>query len=145
SVRVPDIIAIIDKETLDRLGTATGQFDRGRGLIDVALASPNYSGTLRHEVIHALKSLGLFRAAEWRALERAAEADEALMAEARKRYKGRSDEKIREEAIAIMFGAWERGEQGARGFIRTAFERIRDFFDALRNALQGNGFYTADS
>jgi hypothetical protein len=42
-----------------------------------------------------------------------------------------------------MYGEWNAGRSQVRGFLRTAFERIRNFFEALGNALRGNGFRSA--
>jgi GGDEF domain-containing protein len=117
-----------------------------RGFIEIAMQAPNAPWTMNHEIIHALKDMGLLRAAEWRTLEKAAKADTDRMAGVRERYDGLglSEEAMVEEAVADMFADWKDGRTKAGGFLRTAFERIRNFFRALGNALRGNGFQSAD-
>lgn len=119
----------------------------GLGIIKIALSSSDPIRTLNHESIHALRSLGLFEANEWSALEREA-----------KRYHRReqieqfyesnhlSDEQMTEEVIAEMYADWSSSEkQTFTVTIRDAFARIRDVIGAIGSALRGNGFTTADS
>ena len=121
-------------------------------LIEVALHAPDKAWTLDHEIIHALRDLVLIRPAEWTALERAATADKARMADIRRRYKDQflemapaeREDALVEEAVADMFADWAAGRTEARGFIRTAFERIKAFFTALADALGIHGFTTVD-
>jgi len=118
-------------------------------IIEIAstFSATSQTGTLNHEIIHVMKAMGLIKDAEWRALKRAAKADEKLMTAIEKRYKkhGLSEEKLLEEAIADMHGRWANGSLKVKGFMRTAFERIRQFFEALGNWFLDNGFNTADS
>lgn len=124
-----------------------------RDLIMVALDSGRDAmATMRHEVIHALrnpdlwgKEFGLFRPAEWRALERAAAADTERMAESERDYPGRGREVHLEETIARMFEDWSAGRYEATGFVAAAFRAIRNAIEAIGNALRGNGFTTVDS
>ncbi|HYH37655.1 MAG TPA: hypothetical protein VD860_05495, partial [Azospirillum sp.] len=141
-LRVVD--AIRSLRTGEDLG-ADGRYMRG--IIDVALTSRDRMETLNHEAIHALRDLGLFREAEWTALTRAARGDADLMARVRRDYRdlGLTEDQITEEAIAEMFGEWHTGRQGFTGFVRSAFQRIADFFRALAQALRGQGFETAGS
>lgn len=116
-------------------------------LIQVAYQAPDAAWTLNHEVIHALRDMGLFKPAEWTALQKAALADTARMAEIRERYRGQglSEAELIEEAIGDMFADWHRQAQAQRGFIRDAFERVRDVLRAIHAAFTGAGFPTADS
>ncbi len=118
-----------------------------RGIIEVALSASDQTWTLNHEVIHALRDLGLIRDAEWRALSTAAKADTKRMDSIRKRYEGLnlSEEAIIEEAIADMFADWVAKKVEVKGFVRSAFNRITEFFKALSSAIKGNGFNTVDS
>src|SRR5690606_3800050 len=54
-----------------------------------------------------------------------------------------TEDEVVEEAVADMHADWTAGQSEARGFLRTAFERIRNFLEALGNALRGNGFQSA--
>lgn len=147
ALRLPDRIDLIDGHGHRQEGARV----LGRSvpsLIEIALAPErDHARTMRHEAIHALRGLGLFRQAEWSTLERAARADTARMAEVRSRYQGQrlDDAAMVEEAVADMFADWAAGRSQTRGFIRTAFERIREFLRALRSALAGQGFTTPES
>lgn len=111
-------------------------------LIEVAADTRDGMWVMDHEVIHALRDLGVVRAPEWRALSRAAT---ARIDEVRERYQGLglTEEQLVEEAIADMHADWATGQREAKGFMRTAFERIRDFLQALGNSLRGMGFQSA--
>jgi hypothetical protein len=135
-VRVRAVNSIFNREE--------GRFDRRiQGhyldrLITVALdAVQDPAVTLDHEIVHALRDMGLIKDMEWRALAKAALADKALMANIRKRYaqQGLSEDALIEEAIADMFARWAAGDHVLKGFERTAFERIRDFLIQLGEAL----------
>ena len=111
-----------------------------QNVIQIATSkNPNPFETLNHEAIHALKDLGLFKPAEWRALETAARADKAMMSSIRSRYKGQglTESELVEEGVADMFAAWRAGTRVERGFIRDAFERIVSLFRNLRRAIAG--------
>ncbi|SKB32251.1 LPD3 domain-containing protein [Sphingopyxis flava] len=113
--------------------------------ITIALdTSPDAAATLDHEVIHAVRNMGLFLPAEWRSLEAAARSDKAMMGSVRKRYPNLTEEQQVEEAIADRFARWQRGDK-ERGFVAKAFERLRNVLRAVGEALRGNGFVTADS
>lgn len=127
----------------------TGQFlehTSGDALIRVALTTGRQTPemTLDHEAVHALRWLGVFRDAEWNALERGALADKELMASIRQRYDGLPEEVQTEEAVADMFMQWRAGRE-TTGFARKAFERVVDFFRALSQVLRGAGFTTPES
>ncbi len=118
-----------------------------RGVIEIALSAPDGVRTLNHEVIHALRDLGLLRDAEWRSLEKAARADQDRIKEVRARYKKigqTSEEVILEETIAEMYADWAAERVEPIGFVKRAFERIRDFLQALGRALTGRGYRNAD-
>jgi hypothetical protein len=133
--------------------TADGMF--WRGVITVALDSEMTGRgavkTFNHEVIHGFRSErlwgrehGLFRKAEWDTLRRAALADTERMADVQERYPDLTFEQQIEEAIADMFGDWAAGRMEVSGFIKAAFERIRDFIEGLGRVLRGEGFENAD-
>lgn len=119
---------------------ATGRYYRR--MIEIALGTGRERWTLDHEIVHALRDLGVIRQTEWAALSRAAQ---DRLADVRERYSqlNLSDGKLVEEAVADLHADWAAGRSEARGFVRTALERIRNFFEALGNALRGNGFQSA--
>ena len=126
-------------------------------LIQIALSAENPMGVMRHEVIHALKELGAFKTREWRALERQAKSEwigkfieePGLMERYQQVYQEQAgslegfDEYIAEEAIAEAFKYFDQTKPPV-GLIGNLFNRLRNLFGSLRNALQGAGFQTAD-
>ncbi len=160
---LPDIDVDVVEKLFGVLGDGTTIEADGAffsGMITVALdtetsgVNPSAIGTLRHEVIHALRSsrlwsgspYGLFRKAEWDALERWALGQTDLLAEQRREYGGMglTEEQILEEVIAEGFARWVAGQKQT-GFVRSAFERIMSLIEAFRSALRGEGFTTAES
>lgn len=116
-----------------------------QGLIRVSLdTSQSPIDTLNHEAVHALRDLGLIYDGEWAVLARAARADRAMMESVRRRYAGLDEDALVEEAVADRFKNWAANPQAETGVINRAFKRLRDFIEALGNALRGNGFRTAD-
>lgn len=133
---------IVDPQTGQPDERIAGSYHRS--LITVAMdAAQDNSFTLDHESIHALKALGLIKASEWRTLVHAARADAELMASVEKRYSKLTEDERLEEAVADLFARWSRGDYQARGFERSAFQRIKDFLVALGEALRLN-FKTAE-
>jgi hypothetical protein len=139
---------------VDRLGARTaGTFDARwtmddekfiRGTISIALEAPQASDfTLNHEAIHAMRSLGLFRDAEWAALSRRAQSDYALMRSIKRRYPGLSKDAQIEEAIADMFAGWKR-LRNQKGLAAKAFDRILAFMTALSSWAKGRGWTSAE-
>lgn len=100
----------------------------GQPLIQLARAGD--VDALNHEVIHAIKALGLFRDAEWSTLSRAAANDRAMMADIERRYPDLDRDAQIEEAVADRYKAWAAGQR-ERGFVQKAFDRIKAFLEAL--------------
>lgn len=123
---------------------ANGLFYRSERLIQIALSADRGAArTLDHEIVHALRALGLINKREWKTLERAARADKGRMADVRQRNDGLdlTEEQLLEEAIADMFADWVAARPDSqRGFVRTVFQRIRNFLRALGQALKNRGF-----
>lgn len=139
-----DRLNISDRVTLNVVNkleagpTAAGSYYRK--VISVALdVSRDPVETLSHESIHAMRALGLFRPAEWTALEKAVEASPELMADVRRRYgaQGLSDLQMTEEAVADLYGLWRAQRAKVKGLVATAFQRIADFIKTIRAALAG--------
>ena len=133
-------------------------------LIEIAVAAGKQVETLRHESLHALKDLGFFTDAQWKSLERQADSvwinkylrgkkygDTGMtrydayydMFEKKGYNPAQITEAIREEAIADAFADFSRNKPPA-GMIASLLARLNNFFTALRNALNGAGFNTAD-
>jgi len=123
---------------------ADGQYFRR--LIEIAhqaIKDNRGKHVLNHEVIHALRDLNLFDEFEWRALVRAARSDKALMDRINRTYKDLPLGKRMEEAVAELFAQWSNGKLEAKGFLRTAMEKIKLVWEALSNLARGNRLTTA--
>jgi len=136
-----------------RNGTADGFY--AKQLVRVALDAEDPIGTMRHEAIHALKEMGAFTPEQWKVLEARAKkewiqkfiVDRGLYEEYQKVYQAENktldgfDEYIAEEAIADAFKFYKKPQPGMLGNI---IYRMRQFFEALKNAFNKNGFTTSD-
>ena len=92
--------------------------------------------TLRHEVIHALRGLGLFTRAEWRALvNRATKENWVARHGIQSRYPDLSDQAKIEEAIAEEFA--DRGADPGGGLVARLVARVLAFFTELSAAVFG--------
>lgn len=101
----------------------------------------NLLETLDHEKIHALKALDLFKQGEWDVLAKAAknrkrESGETYYEWAKANYSGRPEAEIIEESIADLI----RGEKKIGGKPRTMINRIKQFFESLKNVVMGSGY-----
>jgi hypothetical protein len=131
-------------------------------LIKIALDADSPIGVLRHESIHALKDLGFFTPQQWSALERMAETKwvnqylrqrningDPLQPGEQSRfdayvdiYGGNMNDVI-EEAIADAFRDFD-VNKAPPGMLTALLKRMKDFFEALGNALRGLGYQTAE-
>ena len=108
------------------------------------------SGFLRHEVVHALRYLDLWKKTEWKSLEKAAGSlkkqgtDQTYLDVAKKNYADQNQVVQIEEAIADMIRDVADRRAKVAGRPRTLSERAVNFFDKAKNALTGAGFQTYD-
>jgi hypothetical protein len=159
------LIPMLKKFGLEKVGLnvvraiendADGAWGGLNNLIRIAFNAKEPIKTMRHEALHALFDLGFFTPQQWEALKREAKktwVDKYLKGVAfndtMSRFEaytnmGLSDEAILEEAIADAFGSWEGGAKPPPGMMAALFKRLQQFFSALRNALTGAGFESAD-
>jgi hypothetical protein len=124
------------------MGTADGYYFQK--LIAISLDAPNPIRTLRHEGIHALKELGAFTPQQWKVLEDRARKEWVDKYKIAQRYQGLDQQSILEEAIADAFSDFDQTKPPA-GLIGTLFRNIKQFMEALGNALNGMGFNTSES
>lgn len=137
SLGLKDRVALSVVENLFNDPSYAGSYERG--LITIATnVDQNAADTLNHEAIHALRDLGAFRSAEWTALTNAAKGNRKLMQSVRERYDGMglTEEQLLEEAASDMFADWRAGRDRQYGLIRTAFERLGDIFNAIRELVR---------
>ena len=127
-------------DVVDSLGGPAGMYHQN--MITIAMDGPSAMGALDHEIIHAVRDA--FHPAEWSALSRAAMADGNLMASVERRYPDLDRNGQTEEAVADMFSRFAREDRQPKGLIAAAFNRIKNLFQSIGNALRGQGFTTAD-
>jgi hypothetical protein len=105
-------------------------------IILYSLEGPDPLGTARHEAIHHLRNYGFFDKAEWATLEAAANKlgwmDELGI---HRRYPAGDLNLKLEEAIADKFARWERGQFEATPEVQGIFEKLKQFFDRIRERL----------
>jgi len=131
-------------------------------LIKVALDEANPVRTLRHESLHALRDLGFFTDQQWKALTNQAKSKwidtylkqknidgQPLRAGETSRYEAYVSaymgdmDSIIEEAVADAFADFD-ANKAPPGMIAAILKKLNDFFTALRNALNGAGYQTAE-
>ena len=150
----------IDGE-VDVEGTYANQIIRlASALHDPALSdqeiNDRIAAVMNHEVIHALKGMGLFNDAEWKALEAAVDRTNYVMLKkgkpvkrsytylqrAQRMYAEESTEIQIEEAIAEMFRDYTTGKLKISGRPQGLFKRIANFFKSIIGANTDTGFET---
>jgi hypothetical protein len=140
-------IIALSMETADPSKSAQEQFDILKSVMN-------------HEVIHALKNLGVFSDAEWNSLTKFAanrkyvhikngkpvERKYTYLDRAKSMYQGMglNDASIEEEAIAEVFRDYADGKIKVAGRPRTLLERIKNFFNAIFRANQDAGFNSVE-
>ena len=113
-------------------------------LIEVATRTPEeMEDTLNHEAIHVLRNMGVLSPAEWRTLETAAVNKGWIDADFARNVQYPPEIRS-EEAIAEAFKRYMRDGGAPAGLIGRAFAKMRRFFEAVGNALLGNGLRTSE-
>jgi hypothetical protein len=124
-------------------GKANGQY--WKSVITLALDSQDPLGVMRHEVIHALKELGAFTAAEWSVLTKRARSEwigkylgDNMVAQYRQQYLQDNNnditgfqEYIEEEAIAEAFKDFKQTKPPS-GMIQNLMRRLGEMFKAIK-------------
>jgi len=150
----------IDGE-VDVEGTYANQIIRlASALHDPALSdqemNDRIAAVMNHEVIHALKGMGLFTDAEWQSLTNAASNTNYVMLKrgkpvkrtytylrrAQRMYEDETPEVQVEEAIAEMFRDYTTGKLKLSGRPQGLFKRIANFFKSIIGANTDSGFET---
>jgi hypothetical protein len=133
----------------DVLGAFGFFLDPQRGLIPRIYVSPQNAAplrTTRHEILHALRALGLITDGEWRALVARSRAVWREKYNIDRRYAHEADEAVRdEEGVAEAFSDYKAGNYKPGGRIERVLAKIKKFLESLGNALRGNGFIVAET
>jgi hypothetical protein len=102
--------------------------------------------TLHHEVIHALRSMNLFTADEWRILSEASERDwvkrkwpDDYGMTVEQIYRKESKDTKLEEGVARAFEYYTRGEFQPAGAVARIFQKTKEFFKKLADYAMGLG------
>lgn len=154
-----------------------GQYDSSKKLIALAMSVYDVGlteqqrlaklrGVLNHEVIHALRDVGLFTQTEYDSLVAAASkrkytvvqngknvardytfVDRAQRINQKKPQESfaQYEERVHEEAVAEMFRSWADGRLKIAGKPLSLFKRIVNFFKGVQDVHADQGFNTADS
>jgi hypothetical protein len=124
------------------------------GTRDFAQRRDALKGVLRHEVVHALRYLDLWKKSEWKNLENTVSklkkpgTDKTYLQVAQENYALRDDGKAEspviqiEEAVADLIRDVAGNLSKVAGKPRNLSERAINFFDRAKNALTGSGFQT---
>lgn len=132
---------------INRGDRRVGEYDFDQ-IIRIAYDQDNAIETLDHEIIHALRDMGLFTASEWRQLQVAVMAGELkidgrpAIAWARRNYPQLAPEPQVEEAIAEAYAQWRQGQPMGR-FARL-LRKVLTFFKTLHRAFTGEGYNSAE-
>jgi len=106
------------------------------------------AGVMRHEVVHAVRSLDLWTAKEWNTLQRAATnlkrkgTDRTYLEIAREGYANTNPVIQMEEAVAEMVRDHINKTSSVAGQPRNLVDRVGNFFNKFTNAMRGTGFST---
>jgi hypothetical protein len=101
-----------------------------------ALDHDDIAGTARHEAIHHLRNAGFFDEGEWSALEAAAKENGWVERFGIKDRYPQGEGRIHlEESIADAYKEWEAGRGEVGPTLHPIFQKMKDFFDAIRKHL----------
>jgi mRNA-degrading endonuclease RelE of RelBE toxin-antitoxin system len=118
------------------------------GTRDFAQRREALRGVLRHEVVHALRYLDLWKKSEWKNLEKTVSklkkpgTEQTYLDIARTNYGDQSQVIQMEEAVADLIRDVAGNLSRVAGKPRSLSERAINFFDRAKNALTGAGFQT---
>ena len=142
---------VFDKVLSQEGFEVNGKYLVGQRLVQIALnARPDINiyennqdatlYTLHHEVIHALKDLGLFTPQEYARLRKAALDTWIEQFDIKTKYPNLNLEEQAEEAISEAFAAHMVNRFNTGTILGRAFQRIKAFIYALADSLRGADF-----
>ena len=141
ALRLPDFI-----RSGDINGDAVnGFYDPLAKVVQLSLENKNLANTLGHEIIHALRDMGLFTDREWAALSKKAEADWIKKYDIEKRYGHLDREGQIEEAVAEAFANHISNKQPLDSMYKVLADKARRLFNIVRSVFSGNGFTTPET
>ena len=141
ALRLPDFI-----RSGDINGDAVnGFYDPLAKVVQLSLENKNLANTLDHEIIHALRDMGLFTDREWAALSKKAEADWIKKYDIEKRYGHLDREGQIEEAVAEAFADHISNKQPLDSMYKVLADKARRLFNIVKSVFSGNGFTTPET
>lgn len=136
-VRTESVASLRRQDADHTIKGAYTQFSDALPRILVSLDHPDAIDVARHEAIHHLRAYGFFKPEEWATLERAAR-DEGWQQRFNidKRYPKLEQAAKLEEAIADGYRAWAIEGKEINPKVDSVFQKLKDFFDALRTKFK---------
>ena len=137
--------------SLQSVGAAS--YSQLNDIIRVSLAASDPLKATRHEAIHHLNNIGVINDGEWSLLQERAQRQWRAQFDIENRYgdlyRGSFDDDIAnrlmdEEAVADAYANWRDGALTVGARVKRVFEKIRQFWNRVRNMLRGRGFQTTD-
>ena len=119
-----------------------------QGNLDATQRREALRGVLRHEVVHALRYLDLWKRSEWKNLEKTVGkvikpgTNKTYLEIAKEAYGDQSPVIQVEEGVADLIRDVAGNQSRIAGKPRSLSERAINFFDKAKNALTGAGFQT---
>jgi hypothetical protein len=119
-----------------------------QGNLDANQRREALRGVLRHEVVHALRYLDLWKKSEWKNLEKTVSrlkkpgTDKTYLEIAQENYADQTPIIQVEEGVAELIRDVAGRQSTVAGKPRSLSERAIQFFDRAKNALTGSGFQT---
>jgi hypothetical protein len=119
-----------------------------QGTLDTNQRREALRGVLRHEVVHALRYLDLWKRSEWKNLENTVSklkkpgTDKTYLQVAQENYADQSKVVQVEEGVAELIRDVAGNLSKVAGKPRSLSERAINFFDKAKNAITGSGFQT---
>ena len=144
-------LQVLDKVLSEQGFEANGKYLIGQKLVQISLNAKLDNNiydnqqdatlyTLHHEVIHALKDLGLFTKKEYDALYNAAINTWINQFNIKQKYPDLNLEEQAEEAISEAFAHYMVNRFSTGTILKRAFKRLKAFILMLGNSLRQGGF-----
>ena len=163
-VRLEGAQAMLARDQSGRvMGVAEGKYDPVKRIISLSMGIyrkgmtdqelfDSIASVMNHEVIHALRLMGVLTDAEWStlttyaknkkyvAIKQGKPVERSYTYEERARAMGYDEAVIQEEAVAELFRDYLDGKTTVKGPQKTIFERLKNFFKAIIGVHTERGF-----
>ena len=147
-------VEIVENEVRFRGGRPilAGQYSGLEDLVSITTYGPDPVRAARHEAIHHLRNIGAFTQSEWRRLEEMArkvwmdqyDIENRYGEDYRRRFGEHAEMRMIEEAIADAYSDWQGGTLRPMSAIERIFQKIREFWDAMKQIVGDRGVTETD-